>query len=197
MHLRAVKDDNWSLGKFQRTVEGVVEGLQAAKGYIADQLVCGMITPLLTDLSKQQWRTHVASSVHPTSVDQFLEFIDRLDATRDDRPVDEALSTAANKLLPRKFKPPQPKDRKPIGRALQATNAPGVSCSVCQQGHYSFKCPTLSGQNLDQKWATVKSKRLCFNCLTPDHHVIAERVVESAIESIILCFTSQLPQLPQ
>ena len=131
-----------------------------------------MITPLLTDLSKQQWRTHITSSVHPPSVDKFLEVIaNRRDATRDDRPVDEALSSATNKLLPRKFKPPQPKDKKPIGRALQATNAPGVSCSVCQQGHYTFKWPTFDGQNLDQKWDTVKSKRLCFTCLAPDHSV--------------------------
>ena len=111
LNLRAVKDDNKSLGEFQCTVESVVEGLQTAKGYTADQVVCGMIIPLLTDLFKQQWRTHIASSVHPPSIAKFLEFIaNRRDATRDDRPVDEALSTASNKLLPRKFKPPQPKD---------------------------------------------------------------------------------------
>ena len=181
--LRAAKDDNNSLGELQRAIEGVVEGLQAAKGYTADQLVCGMITPLLTDLSKQQWRTHIASSVHPPSVDKFLEFIaNRSDATRDDRLVDEALSTATSKLLPRRFKQPQPKEKKPIGRALQATNAPGVSCSFCQQGHYTFKCPTLSGQNLDQKWDTVKSKRLCFNCLAPDHSVSSRHSRMSCLE---------------
>ena len=36
LHLRAVKDDNRSLGEFQCTVEGVVEGFQTAEGYTAD-----------------------------------------------------------------------------------------------------------------------------------------------------------------
>ena len=95
--------------------------------------------------------THIASSVNLPSVDQFLEFIaNRRDATRDNRPVDEALSTAS-KLFPMKSKPP-PKDKKPTGKALQATNASNISCSVCQQGHYNLKCPTFSGQNVDQKW---------------------------------------------
>ena len=53
LHLGAVKDDHRSLGEFQRAIEGIIEGLQAAKGFTADQLVCGMIAPLLTDLSKQ------------------------------------------------------------------------------------------------------------------------------------------------
>ena len=56
------------------------------------------------------------------------------------------------------------------------------ACNVCQQLHYTYKCPMLLSQTVDQRSETVKHKRLCFNCLGTDHSVYACQTKKSCCE---------------
>ena len=94
----------------------------------------------------------------------------RRDATRNDRPVEEISSSAFSRPTPVKSKPPV-KDKKLFGKAFQTYEAPVLTCSLCQQNHYTFKCPTINRQTVNQRWETVKQKRLCYNCLSVEHAV--------------------------
>jgi len=44
-------------------------------------------------------------------------------------------------------------------------------CSVCQQSHSIFACPTLRQSPVTERFRLIKSKKLCFNCLSPAHTV--------------------------
>ena len=171
LSLKPVKDDNKSLREFLRAIEGHTEGIQSTRGFIAEQLVCGILSPLLTGVSRQQWKTYITSTIQPPTLNQLTTFlVKRRDAARDDHPVEEISSSAFSRLTPAKSKPPG-KDKKPFGKAFQACEAPILTCSVCQQNHYTFKCPTINGQTVNQRWETVKQKRLCYNCLSVEHAV--------------------------
>ena len=44
-------------------------------------------------------------------------------------------------------------------------------CMVCLQGTHDFRsCPKFLGSGTDEKWDIVKKLRLCFQCLSNNHH---------------------------
>ena len=171
--MKPVKDDNKSLSEFLRTIEGHVEGLQATEGFTAEQLVCGILFPLMTGQSKQEWKTHIASTVFPPTLEQLTDFLlKRKDATRDDRPVEDMhLNNPNSKLYQQPKSKPLPKERKQSGRVFHTQESSLPACSYCQQGHYTYKCPSLTGQSVEQRNESVKQKRLCYNCLSANHMV--------------------------
>ena len=61
--MKYVKDDNKSLSEFLRTIEGHIEGLLVTKDFTAEQLVCGILSPLMTR-SSVSWpiKTHILST---------------------------------------------------------------------------------------------------------------------------------------
>ncbi len=188
--MKSVKDDNKSLSEFLRTIEGHIEGLLVTKGFTAEQLVCGILSPLMAGLSKQEWKSHIASTHHPPTLEQLTDFIiKRKDATRDDRPVEDANSTIPTSQ--NKTKLPY-KEKKQHERVLHVQEAKLPTCNYCQQGHYTFKCPTLISQNVDKRNEGVRQKRLCYNCLSSDHRSIVARIASIVVESTIPCCTDQL-----
>ena len=60
---KPVKDNNTSLSEFLRTIEGHIEGLLVTKDFTAEQLVCGILSPLMTR-SSVSWpiKTHILST---------------------------------------------------------------------------------------------------------------------------------------
>ncbi len=103
-----MKDNNTSLSEFLRTIEGHIEGLLFTKCFTAEQLVCGLLSPLMTGLSKQEWKSHIASIHHPPTLEQLTEFILN-EKTLHYHPMEDAnltvLPTSQNKVkLPTKEK---------------------------------------------------------------------------------------------
>lgn len=43
------------------------------------------------------------------------------------------------------------------------------SCIFCKSNHESADCPEFKIKTVEERWKTVKSNRLCFNCLKPSH----------------------------
>ena len=56
------------------------------------------------------------------------------------------------------------------GRVLKVQEAT-PSCSYCQQAHYTYRCPILQKQTVEERYESVKQKHLCFNCLSHEHDV--------------------------
>ena len=167
--MKPVKDDNKSLSEFLRTVEGHVEGLQVTKGFTDEQLVCSILFPLMTGQSKQEWKTHIASTLFPPTLEQLTAFLlKRKDATRDDCPVEDTHLNCTNS------KPYQPKSKPPPKQHGHVFHAQEVSLPICgyyQQGHHTYKCPTLASQTFEQRNEGVRQKRLCYNCLSANHAI--------------------------
>ncbi|XP_041633403.1 uncharacterized protein [Drosophila kikkawai] len=42
-------------------------------------------------------------------------------------------------------------------------------CTSCQQNHQLFKCPQFNGLDIAARREFLKTKKLCFNCLSPSH----------------------------
>ena len=49
----------------------------------------------------------------------------------------------------------------------ETTNTP--SCVFCKSNHESADCPEFKIKTVEERWKTVKSNKLCFNCLKPSH----------------------------
>lgn len=48
-------------------------------------------------------------------------------------------------------------------------NLSKIQCNVCQADHYTFLCPEIRNVPLINRIQKLKSLRLCFNCLHPNH----------------------------
>lgn len=42
-------------------------------------------------------------------------------------------------------------------------------CGICKQKHRIFECPQFISQNIDERITTLKTLKLCFNCLRKGH----------------------------
>ena len=94
LELKPVKDDHDSLGSFRRSIQKHLDGFQMNKGYTADQLLCELVAPLLTGLSKQKWSDYVSELDVLPSIEDLLAFLyKRVDATQEDEPVENLAFT--------------------------------------------------------------------------------------------------------
>ena len=73
--MKLVRDDNKSLSEFLPTIEGHVEDLQVSNSVTAEQLVCGILFPVMTEQSKQEWKTHIASMLYPPTLEELTAFL--------------------------------------------------------------------------------------------------------------------------
>ncbi|CAG7825415.1 unnamed protein product [Allacma fusca] len=46
-----------------------------------------------------------------------------------------------------------------------------TNCCLCEKDHLVHSCPTFVKMNVQERVNTVKSKKLCFNCLRANHRV--------------------------
>ena len=106
--MKPVKDDNKSLSELLPTIEGHVEDLKVSNGVTPEQLVCGILFPVMTGQSKQEWKTHIASTLYPPILEELTAFLlKRKDATRADYQVEDTHLNSPNS------KPYQPKSKPP------------------------------------------------------------------------------------
>lgn len=55
---------------------------------------------------------------------------------------------------------------------LMTSNPDTIKCKVCEAQHYTYQCETLLNmKDVRQRISKVQEKRLCFNCLKPNHVV--------------------------
>lgn len=46
-----------------------------------------------------------------------------------------------------------------------------ISCPSCNANHWLSQCDKFKKMNVDERYKFVRMKKLCINCLTPDHFV--------------------------
>ena len=124
------------------------------KGYTADQLLYGLVAPLLTGLSKQKWSNYVSELDVLPSIEDLLAFLSkRVDATQEDEPVENLAFTHP---IPSNM-PFAKKKEKRQGRVLRAQDSASPTCYYCHQGHFTYRCPTLNGQSIEQRNESVSN----------------------------------------
>jgi hypothetical protein len=62
------------------------------------------------------------------------------------------------------------KEERPFS-AGSSTKRNSISCPSCCGTHWLSQCDKFKGMSVDERYKFVRSKKLCINCLTPNHFV--------------------------
>nr|XP_041630444.1 uncharacterized protein LOC121501913 [Drosophila kikkawai]XP_041630467.1 uncharacterized protein LOC121501916 [Drosophila kikkawai] len=132
----------------------VIRGLRALDCEERDPwLIFILLSKLDTDTC-QAWAQCADSEGKGVTINQFLKFLtsrcDTLEAFHLVRPTQarRAATTHHADTHPRREEP---------------------KCTSCQQTHQLFKCPQFNGLDIAARREFLKTKKLCFNCLSPSH----------------------------
>jgi hypothetical protein len=62
-------------------------------------------------------------------------------------------------------------EERPPSSAENATKGKTINCPSCNANHWLSQCDKFKKMNVDERYKFVRMKKLCMNCLTPDHFV--------------------------
>ena len=111
---------------------------------------------------KREWGVFAADMEHPLDVNEVLKFLRKRIRTLPD----EA------KRISRPAPPPQrPKSDKRSGVWSLHEMMPPPTCAACDESHLTYQCDVLRGQSVAARYALVRKKHLCFNCLSKHHPI--------------------------
>ena len=116
-----------------------------------------------------EWQKHSQDSPEVPHYQKLLEFIN-LRAQASEVSVSDHKKTprSDNQLAKKNFSPGKPIASFPA----HASESPSSTCIICQLNrHPLYACPKFKSLPHDEMVATLKSHRLCFNCLRPGHFV--------------------------
>ncbi|KAJ0184020.1 hypothetical protein K1T71_000443 [Dendrolimus kikuchii] len=54
---------------------------------------------------------------------------------------------------------------------IEKNNSQNIACTMCSGSHLLYQCKQFSSLSSEQRTEFVQTKRLCFNCLAPNHSV--------------------------
>ena len=125
-----------------------------------DSILVFLISQKLDSASKQFWELSMTGTEIPTSK-SLLDFIEQ-----------RARSLAASGIKTKQSNPgpSQEPQRKPHAfHGNPNPNPRNFKCKICEGNHPHYQCPTLLAMPVSERQKTVKSKKLCSNCLWANH----------------------------
>ena len=153
------------LGDIPDTFEGLrhfrdefmtsIQGLKANGGWTAGQLATGLKVRGLRGMPREKWNDKVSTMTKPPTEEDFIEFLNARLASKESESQAKYHSygdSSSTKMQ----QPKKPKDKKML--RISHSNSSTSYCNVRQQSHYTYKCPTLLSQTVDQRSETVKHK---------------------------------------
>lgn len=135
-----------------------------------DIIIVYLVETKLDQESRKQWQTYINKPDNddlPTWADliNFLETRYRCIEMLDDKKT-KPMFTKPNMPLSQ----PKPKSYHST-KEQQDTKNKVQTCTMCSGNHLLFQCKQFAEQSIDNRTNFVKSKLLCFNCLSGNHTV--------------------------
>lgn len=152
-----------------RKIDKHVHGLKETKGYSIGQLITAYISGLCGDELSSEWEKFSSTTADPPPLEMFQAFLKQeLQRT--------SMTKVTIKAEPNShYQADKPRNRAPHQNKQKAASksvmrvAPAKVCSVCQESHATFSCPTFRAKTVEQRRACVQEHKLCFNCLGERH----------------------------
>ncbi|XP_044778690.1 uncharacterized protein LOC123327154 [Drosophila simulans] len=150
---------NSNIGTVRKIADGadeVIRGLRALNCEERDPWLIFILLSKLDSDTRQAWAQCAESEEKGVTINRFLKFLtarcDTLEAFQLTR------STQARRAATTHHADTHPRREEP-------------KCTSCQQNHQLFKCPQFIALDIASRRDFLKSRKLCFNCLSPAHMV--------------------------
>ena len=143
-------------------LETHLQGMERCKGYTLNQYVAAQVELQMGDEMNREWGVYSGDVDCPPDVDTILKFLKKRMRTLPDEPkrVIRPVATPVRLREPRKST---------VFRMKEMTSLP--ICGACDKSHATHLCEVLKGQSVPGRYALVRRKRLCFNCLSKNHSI--------------------------
>ncbi|XP_043063191.1 uncharacterized protein LOC122319659 [Drosophila yakuba] len=150
---------NSNIGTVRKIADGadeVIRGLRALNCEERDPWLIFILLSKLDSDTRQAWAQCAESEEKGVTIHRFLKFLtsrcDTLEA------FNLTQSTQARRAATTHHADTHPRREEP-------------KCTSCQQNHQLFKCPQFIALDIASRRDFLKSRMLCFNCLSPAHMV--------------------------
>ncbi len=167
--LEDIPDTFEGLKHFQDEFKTSIQGLKANGGWTAGQLATGVKIRGLKGMTRERWNDKISTMTTPPTNEEFIEFLEARIASKESESLTKYNPYNDSSSVKGQLQPKKAKDKKMLRVSQSHSNSSNLSCNLCHRSHYTYKCPTLLSQTVDQRSETVKQNRLCFNCLGTDH----------------------------
>ena len=175
-------------------VQVILNGLIRLKGESIKQILTSFTEEVMDPQLRVLWNQRTDSKKNTPPIEELLQFIkDQADQMEDNTSTTTTTSTRAhggerpkskqqftkykgsthsvvNPVPAYQQRGSQPKTNQTSNhRPLSTTGNPSVSCTLCQEGHSLFHCPTFEGYSIARRKEYVMTQKLCLNCLKAHH----------------------------
>lgn len=141
-------------------LERNLTGMQKANGYTASQVFAVVFEGYMEPCLNSEWRKRTEDLSEPPMAEEMVEFL-----RKQSRAVpDDSVSHPERDSYARPNRP-----NKPVHKTVMRTQLPPGKCFFCQADHAIYACSQFKQKAVRQRRDWVKTKELCFNCLSPNH----------------------------
>ncbi|XP_043650079.1 uncharacterized protein LOC122618022 [Drosophila teissieri] len=152
----AINSNIGTVRKIADCADEVIRGLRALNCEERDPWLIFILLSKLDSDTRQAWAQCAESEEKGVTINRFLKFLtsrcDTLEA------FNLIGSTQARRAATTHHADTHPRREEP-------------KCTSCQQNHQLFKCPQFIALDIASRRDFLKSRKLCFNCLSPAHMV--------------------------
>lgn len=141
-------------------MERNLTGMQKANGYTASQVFAVVFEGYMEPCLDAEWRKRTEDHTEPPTAEEMIEFLWKQSRAVPDDSDDETDRESHSK--PRR-------SAKPAKRTIMRTQLTSDKCLCCQANHVLYSCPQFKQKAVRQRRDWVKTKDLCFNCMSPHH----------------------------
>ncbi|XP_058816691.1 uncharacterized protein LOC131679965 [Topomyia yanbarensis] len=138
---------------------------------VSEQMLIYILARVLDDETKIHWESTIKRGELPT-YDETIAFLKNrvyvLERCQNQTQRNEF------SIKPQHVNPVPQTTKTSFHRSYAATTQPkqGPQCDFCGCNHFNFKCPSFRNLSISQRFAMVRRKHICFNCLRVGHRSI-------------------------
>ena len=125
--------------------------------------------PKLDPETRSEYLRHMGKNL--TSVPDFLQFIQKKINTLDDEqvPPDSYKHLLKQSWQQKPYQKPTVSKPQPSQTIQPAAKSTSLKCPACDKAHYALSCEQFTKLDIVGRRNLIKTKRLCFNCMQPNH----------------------------
>ncbi|XP_065081187.1 uncharacterized protein LOC135703790 [Ochlerotatus camptorhynchus] len=135
---------------------------------VSEQILVYILAGALDDETKMHWESTVKRGVMPT-YDETITFLKHRVSVLERCQIQAPHSEAQPKQQRVNLKPITYKPSFQKANAATTPTQQELRCDFCSSNHFTYKCPSFKNLSISQRFALVREKNICFNCLRVGH----------------------------